>query len=181
MNDRIEERTDASATEVELDAEDLAALATCAHAEKREPSLTTRPDASSIDTTAVAPATSSAVSSARIKHRTVLRVVAPVGLLVAAVATAGAIYTRSLDTDTPQLARPTIPAPEVMPDRMAEEVDPEPQAEPVRFVNPFDKSEVFEFPPGTTQEDARDEVAKLLLERGMERRATDRRLRERTR
>jgi len=42
---------------------------------------------------------------------------------------------------------------------------PAPAAEPVLFKNPFDRSEVFEFPPGTTRDVARDAVAKLLLER----------------
>jgi hypothetical protein len=39
----------------------------------------------------------------------------------------------------------------------------------VRFVNPFDKKEVFEFPPGTSQADARDAVAELLAERARDR------------
>jgi hypothetical protein len=39
----------------------------------------------------------------------------------------------------------------------------------VRFVNPFDKKEVFEFPPGTSQPDARDAVADLLAERARDR------------
>ena len=37
--------------------------------------------------------------------------------------------------------------------------------EPVLYKNPFDRSEVFEFPAGTTQDEARDAVSKLLLER----------------
>jgi hypothetical protein len=41
---------------------------------------------------------------------------------------------------------------------------------PVRFVNPFDRGEVFEFPPGTTQDEARDSVAELLRARATERR-----------
>jgi hypothetical protein len=43
-------------------------------------------------------------------------------------------------------------------------------AEPVRFVNPFDRKEVFEFPAGTSKADARDAVAELLYERAQERR-----------
>jgi len=42
---------------------------------------------------------------------------------------------------------------------------------PVRIKNPFDKREVFEFPPGTPKAQAREAVAKLLMERAMERRA----------
>lgn len=39
------------------------------------------------------------------------------------------------------------------------------EAEPLRFKNPFDKTEVFEFPPGTTLEEARASVAGLLMQR----------------
>lgn len=42
---------------------------------------------------------------------------------------------------------------------------------PVRVTNPFDKSEVFEFPVGTTLEDAHAAVADTLLERARERQA----------
>jgi len=42
---------------------------------------------------------------------------------------------------------------------------PAPTNEPVLYKNPFDRSEVFEFPTGTTQDEARDAVSKLLLER----------------
>ena len=54
------------------------------------------------------------------------------------------------------------PAPESAP--------PTDQPATVRFVNPFDKKEVFEFPPGTSQADARDAVADLLAERARDRR-----------
>lgn len=41
--------------------------------------------------------------------------------------------------------------------------------DPVRFVNPFDSTEVFLFPAGTSQGEARDAVAEFLLERARER------------
>jgi len=40
---------------------------------------------------------------------------------------------------------------------------------PARFANPFDASEVFEFPAGTTEDDARESVAEILFERARER------------
>jgi hypothetical protein len=40
---------------------------------------------------------------------------------------------------------------------------------PVRFKNPFDPSEVFEFPPGTSKAEARQWVANVLLERAHDR------------
>jgi hypothetical protein len=42
---------------------------------------------------------------------------------------------------------------------------------PTRFTNPFDASEVFEFPPGTSQDAARESVAQMLLERARQRHA----------
>ena len=42
-------------------------------------------------------------------------------------------------------------------------------ATPVRFTNPFDRAEVFEFPAGTRDTEARDAVAALLLDRARER------------
>ncbi len=41
--------------------------------------------------------------------------------------------------------------------------------DPVRFVNPFDSAEVFLFPAGTSQGEARDAVAEFLLELARER------------
>ncbi len=52
-------------------------------------------------------------------------------------------------------ASPPLPAPSV--------------AAPVRFANPFDASEVFEFPAGTSATEAHDAVADILLQRARER------------
>ncbi len=46
---------------------------------------------------------------------------------------------------------------------------PAPQSVPVVFRNPFDAAEVFEFPSGTSVAEARDAVARILLERARER------------
>lgn len=43
------------------------------------------------------------------------------------------------------------------------------QESPVRFSNPFDASEVFEFPPGTDEDQARQSVATVLLQRARDR------------
>ena len=47
----------------------------------------------------------------------------------------------------------------------------EPQGAPVRITNVFDATEVFEFPHGTTESEAREAVAELLLGRARARRA----------
>ena len=44
-----------------------------------------------------------------------------------------------------------------------------PPPEPVVLVNPFDKTEKFTFPPGTSKADARDQMAAMLLQRAVER------------
>jgi hypothetical protein len=47
----------------------------------------------------------------------------------------------------------------------------EPVDELLRVANPFDASEVFEFPAGTSEADAREAVAGFLIERATRRRA----------
>lgn len=46
-----------------------------------------------------------------------------------------------------------------------------PAGQPVLVRNPFDRGEVFEFPPGTSEEEARAWVADALMQRAMERQA----------
>jgi hypothetical protein len=60
------------------------------------------------------------------------------------------------------------PLPERPPAIEAEQ-DAQPPPPPTRFANPFDKTEVFELPPGLTREEARQMVAEILLERARER------------
>jgi hypothetical protein len=48
----------------------------------------------------------------------------------------------------------------------------QPQGTPVRITNAFDASEVFEFPPGTPDAEARKTVEELLMGRARERLAT---------
>jgi hypothetical protein len=68
---------------------------------------------------------------------------------------------------TPKLVADAAPA--------AAPATPEPSqpavaaAQPLRFKNPFDKSEVFEFPAGTTLEEARASVADVLRQRAQDR------------
>lgn len=47
-----------------------------------------------------------------------------------------------------------------------------PVGEPLRVANPFDSSEVFEFPAGTSEVDAREAVAGFLIERAARRGVT---------
>ncbi len=44
-----------------------------------------------------------------------------------------------------------------------------PVGEPLRVANPFDATEIFEFPAGTTEADANEAVAGFLIERAARR------------
>ena len=76
---------------------------------------------------------------------------------------------------------PPAPAPAVASAAPLAKVAPaapaEPQGAPVRIKNAFDATEVFEFPPGTTESESREAVAELLLSRASDRRAEGRALR----
>jgi len=52
---------------------------------------------------------------------------------------------------------------------MSAPAPPEPQGPPVRITNAFDATEVFEFPFGTSEAEARQAVVELLLNRARER------------
>ena len=69
----------------------------------------------------------------------------------------------------PPLAAPEAPAAVAPATAPQQPTEPQPTT-PVRFKNPFDRSEIFEFPAGTTLEDARQSVAGLLLQRARDRR-----------
>ena len=63
--------------------------------------------------------------------------------------------------------RPAEPERVAQPEWVAMQM--EPVGEPVRFANPFDASEVFEFPAGTSEADAREAIAGFLIERASNR------------
>jgi len=71
------------------------------------------------------------------------------------------------------VGQPTVPAPAVaIAVRLAPapEANEQPRGPAVQVINPFDATEVFEFPAGTAASDARNVIAELLLQRGGERR-----------
>jgi hypothetical protein len=102
-------------------------------------------------------------------------------LLLSAVAVASALLTAVTYIATTRTVQPAPIATSVVPSQPAPVIVARPPsppppapsaepAEPVRFVNPFDRKEVFEFPAGTSKADARNAVAELLYERAQERR-----------
>ena len=82
-------------------------------------------------------------------------------LTLAGVAAGSALYShlRPVNTD----ARSGDPRPQWS------SMQTEPVGEPLRVANPFDATEIFEFPAGTSEADARDAVAGFLLERATRR------------
>jgi hypothetical protein len=66
-----------------------------------------------------------------------------------------------------QVAETVLAAPP--PQQLAYEQPAAQLPEPLRMSNPFDRSEVFEFPPGTSKAEARESIANVLLERARER------------
>jgi hypothetical protein len=83
------------------------------------------------------------------------------------VATAAAYGGKVFAPPGPTVEPPPLVLPEI--DEAAEVPVAQPAPEPVRVRNPFDRQEVFEFPPGTSEEAARDAVAEMLLARARER------------
>jgi hypothetical protein len=112
---------------------------------------------------------------ARVKPRVGMRVAIALGIAGAAVVLSGVAYIVGKRSAPVQVVTMTLPPPPPPP--AAQPVVPEmavAQLEPVRFKNPFDATEVFEFPAGTSRDEARDAVAELLLERAHERQNTNR-------
>jgi hypothetical protein len=95
-----------------------------------------------------------------------------VGAVIAIGVLAGLLMYRPTTVEVP--AAPLALVTEPVPAQPAAPAEPPPP--PVKFANPFDRSEVFEFPAGTSPAEARRKVAELLLARAQERRHQPRRL-----
>ena len=92
----------------------------------------------------------------------VLCLVAVGGVIAVGVLREPAKQAAALPPPPPVVVPEAVPAPPV-------QVAEAPPPEAVVLVNPFDKTEKFTFPPGTSKADARDQMATLLLQRAMER------------
>jgi hypothetical protein len=149
------------AVEAEMDAGDLRRLNDEFLGKPTEPAASGR-----------RPATASRVASnARPASR--VRLLRLPLLILCSVALVGVIAAGALRESDKRVAVPP-PAPALVPvaapppSVQAAELPP---PEPVVLVNPFDATEKFTFPPGTSKADARDQMASLLLQRATERRA----------
>jgi hypothetical protein len=148
------------AVEAELDASDLRRLNDEFLGKPTEPTACGR-----------RPTTASRVASnARPASR--VRILRLPLLVLCSVALVGVIAAGALREPDKRAALPpppavvpvSVPPPSVQPAEL-------PPPEPVVLVNPFDATEKFTFPPGTSKADARDQMASLLLQRATERRA----------
>jgi hypothetical protein len=95
-----------------------------------------------------------------------------VGLFSIALAGTIAIASGALRDSDKRAALPPPPpavAPAAEPPPPVQTAADLPPPEPVVLVNPFDKTEKFTFPPGTSKADARDQMAAMLLQRAVER------------
>jgi hypothetical protein len=135
---------------VELSAEEMRALSLAPPAACRHASLERGPDVGSSRRSGVT-------------RRTTL--VLGIALVIASVGTLGYLARASVPAPV-TITRTSfnIPTPPAAP-------EPAPSASPsVRFANPFDRTEFFEFPAGTSKEAAQAAVAEILLNRAKERR-----------
>jgi hypothetical protein len=143
--------------EIEFSADDLLALSVAGASEDPSPDPMTSPAALSIPPACARPS---------IDRTPARRMALSVGAVVAIVA-AGGLFNAQPFTGN------TLEASSSLGSQQRELSPPKPvlDIEPVRFVNPFDPNEVFEFPPGTSEASAREAVAELLMDRAVERQA----------
>ena len=78
-------------------------------------------------------------------------------------------YWKPIGSGSMQASNVVVAATDFQPDPEPLEAELEPVGAPVRVANPFDSSEVFEFPYGTSEADARDAIAGFLMERAVNR------------
>ena len=144
--------------EAEMDASDLRRLNDEFLGKPTEPAASGRP------------ATASRVASNARPASRVRMLRAPL-LILCSVAVGGVIAAGALRESDKRAALPppppaAVPVSAPPPEVQVAELPP---PEPVVLVNPFDATEKFTFPPGTSKADARDQMATLLLQRAAER------------
>ena len=87
-------------------------------------------------------------------------------LTLAAIAAGYALYSEVGSSDAPRAPASTAIAQQES-STLQSALD-----EPVRVANPFDASEIFEFPAGTSEADAHEAIAGFLIERAARRGVT---------
>jgi hypothetical protein len=95
-------------------------------------------------------------------------------LVMAAIAAGYALYSYLGPVDAARLASAPVAQSSVAQQEWST-VDTEPLGDPLRVANPFDSSEVFEFPAGTSESDAHEAIAGFLIDRASRRGAAGQR------
>lgn len=156
-------RTDETDTEVELSAEDLFALSDSGLIGQRESGLPSQPPRAAANALPrKIEATRASTSRFAKAPRLSISLFVTIGIV-------GAAYVLTASTGTSQPTADTLARAPQSPWPAPEQKT---EGEPVLFSNPFDAEEVFEFPAGTSETEAREAVAELLMERAMARQQT---------
>jgi hypothetical protein len=167
MKDSDKLAVDQESTEVELSAQDLLDLSP-PDAETPASRGATIQQAASSSTEQGGGETDASASGDAARPPRARRLSAAVVLTIGAVAAAAAAVAVIVPMERGPQAIQTAMAPSPSP-AIEEPAPPEVVGPPVLFKNPFDDTEVFEFPPGTSPEEARAAVADLLVMRARER------------
>lgn len=140
-----------------------------------QPTVETELDAHELLGIAPVPSTDSASAKAFAPKKTrasPAKLVRASLMIMCGVAVAGVIAAAVLHESEPDIAPlamvVTLPPPEPLPVQLADLAPPQPE---VVLRNPFDPSEKFTFPPGTSKAEAREQMANLLLQRAVDRKA----------
>ena len=88
-------------------------------------------------------------------------------LVLVAIATGYALYSEIGSSDAPRTTTSSEKTQQQLSSVQTAQVE-----EPLRVANPFDASEVFEFPAGTSEADAQDAIAGFLIEHASRRGVT---------
>ena len=115
----------------------------------------------------IEPASRSTGTKASSDHRLTVIGVLSVGVIATIAFGAHYAYSRP-EPEAPVVQQTWTALPEKPAVVIEEELPPEPP-KPTLYRNPFDKTEVFELPPGLSKAEARDMVAEILMERARER------------
>ena len=158
-------------SEVELSAEQLRALSVTSTSREPQPERVTRCAEVLVNEPDSRPQSASISeahgSQSHDNRNASVRVGRSLAIVVAVMFTGGVLHHYLTNGDSDHSASQALTRSASQP----EWAIPEPSVDPVRFANPFDTSEIFEFPAGTTETEAREAVADFLLERAMNRQA----------
>jgi len=155
--------TDAPDAEVELSAQDLLELTASCESNKPAQQTPAGTVVVSVEPSVPVPQLRTAPKPAR---RPMSRVSVAASLSLAAGLVVASYFVMKASEHA---ARSVTQAQAEVPRSESPAAAPEDAGKPVRFANPFDAKEVFEFPAGTSEAQARDAVAEILMTRAMQR------------